>query len=108
MSSIWEEFIDNLKDDSGKLAKNELKGLIKSAKDDSEEFLKEQGKKMERYLGQLANGEITKDQLEGYVLNIKDITEMKALQMSVAAKARAQRLATGITNLIVDGLLKLV
>ena len=33
---------------------------------------------------------------------------MQALKMSVAAKAKAQYVVTSITNLIMDGLLKLV
>jgi len=103
-----EDFIDNLKDSAGKLAKDELKTLIKTAKNDSEDFIRRQGEKMEMYLIQLAEGEITKEQFEGYVLDIKDLTEMKALQMSVAAKVRAQSLAQGITNLVIDGLLKLI
>jgi len=108
MGSIWEDFIDNLKDDAGKLAKNELKDLVKTAKGDSEEFIKEQGYKLELYLSQLAAGQVTKEQFEGYVLDIKDLTEMKALQLSVAAKARAQRIVNGIPNLIIDGLISLI
>lgn len=33
---------------------------------------------------------------------------MKALEMSVEAKARAQRLVNGIINLIIDGLISLL
>jgi hypothetical protein len=108
MGSNWESYIDNLKDNAGKLAKDELKGLIKTAKGDSEEFIKRQGEKMELYLSQLAAGQITKAQFEGYVIDIKDLTEMQALKMAVAAKARAQSLATGITNLVLDGLIAII
>ena len=108
MGSKWEDFIDNLRDEAGKLAKDELKDLIKTAKDESEDFIKEQGQKLEIYLTQLASGQITKNQFEGYVLDIKELTEMKALQMSVAAKASAQRMVNGITDLIIDGLLMLI
>ena len=108
MSSKWEDFIDNLKDDAGTLAKKELKDFINSSKTDSEAFVQRQGQKLELYLKQLADGSITKEQFEGYVLDIKDLTEMQALKMSVAAKAKAQYVVTSITNLIMDGLLKLV
>jgi len=107
MSSKWEEFIDNLKDSTGKLAKEELKTLIKTAKSDSEDFIRRQAEKIELYLIQLAEGEITKDQFEGYIQDIRDLTEMKALQMSVAAKVRAQNLAQGITNFVIHGLFKI-
>lgn len=92
----------------GTLAKDELKNLVKNAKADSEDFIKRQGAKLERYLNQLAAGQITKDQFEGYVRDIRDLTEMQALKMSVAGKASAQRLANGISNLIIDGLLALI
>lgn len=106
--SVWEDFINNLKDEAGKLAKDELKDLINTAKTDSEDFIKRQGVKLERYLSQLAKDEITKDQFEGYVIDIRDLTEMQALKMRVVAKAHAQRLANGIENLIIDGLLGLI
>lgn len=108
MSPKWQDFIDNLKDDAGKLAKDELKDLIMTAKDNSEGFIKRQGEKLELYLNQLATEQITKEQFEGYVRDIKDLTEMQALKMSVSAKASAQRLVNGIINLIIDGLLSLI
>ena len=106
--SVWEDFIDKLQDPMGKLDKDELKSLVNSAKTDSEEFIKMQGEKLKLYLNQLATGEITKDQFAGCILDIKALTEMQALKMSVEAKAKAQRLAKGITDLIIDRLLSLL
>ena len=108
MSSIWEDFVDSLKDDAGQLAKQEFKDFINTSKKDTQNFLKRQGHKLELYLEQLADCKITKKQFEGYVMDIKDLTEMHALKMSVAAKARAQRFVTGLVNLVFDGLLKLI
>ncbi len=108
MSSIWEDFIDNIKDETGKLAKDELKDLVKNAKDDSTEFIKEQGEKLERYITQLAKSEINKGQFEGYVLDLADLTEMEANKRTVAAKASAQRLVEGVKNIIIDNLLSLI
>lgn len=108
MPGNWEDFINGLKDEAGALAKNELVDLIKGAKSDSEDFIKRQGVKIERYIGQLADGEIDSKEFEGYMLDIRDLTEIHALKLSVAAKARAQRLAKGITDLVIDGLMKLI
>jgi len=108
MSSIWERFIDSIRDDAGQLAKEELKLLIRDAVSDSDRFLQEQGRKMERYLTQLASDEITKEQFEGYMEDLRILTQMQARKMKVAAKARAQRLAQGIVDLVIDGLLVLV
>jgi len=60
------------------------------------------------YLNQLADGSITKEQFEGYVTDIKDLTKMQSLKMSVAGKASAQRLLKGITKLVIDGLLAMI
>jgi hypothetical protein len=63
---------------------------------------------LDRYLNQLALSQMTKEQFEGYMRDIQDLTEMQALKMSVAAKARAQRLVQGVTDLIINGLLALI
>ena len=108
MAKKWESFIDSLKDETGLLAKTELKALISGAKTDSDEFIKKQGIKLERYLNQLASGKITEEQFQGYMEDIRDLTEMQSLKMRVSAKASAQRLVTGIEDLIINGLMRLL
>lgn len=46
--------------------------------------------------------------LEGYILDIKDLTRIQSQKMRVRAKARDQRLVKGIKKLIIDGLIKLI
>jgi len=104
----WKKFINELKDEAGTLAKDELIDLIDSAKNDSEIFIKRQGEKIEKYLKQLANGQISKANFESYIIDIKNLIELHAYKLSVAAKARVQRLADGITDLILDKLISLV
>jgi hypothetical protein len=108
MPAPWITFLDELKDEAGSLAKEELKGLVTSALGDSDDFVRKQAIKTERYLNQLATGEITKKQFEGYMKDIEDLTRMQALKLVVEVKARAQRLADGIQNLILDKMLKLL
>jgi hypothetical protein len=108
MGRNWQDFISGLKDNSGKLAKDELKSLITWAVNEDVDFIKKQGEDLERYLTQLANGQITKQQFDGYIRDMKRLARMEALQGSVAAKAAAQRLADGIQSLIIDGLLALI
>jgi hypothetical protein len=105
MSSKWEDFIDNLGNESAALLKDELRTLITTAKDDSQAFIQRQGEKLELYLNQLAEGSITKEQFEGYITDIKDLTRMQSLKMSVAGKASAQRIVKGITKLVINGLM---
>jgi len=108
LGSGWHRFIDDLRDTGGQLASEELKGLVAGAKGDSDEFIRRQGEKLELYLDQLAQGMMTKAQFEGYVLDIRDLTEMQSLKMSVSARARAQNFAKGITALVINGLLTLI
>jgi hypothetical protein len=108
MGSKWEDFLKDILDDSGQLLKDEVRILLDEAKNDSEVFLRRQGKKIEKYLNQLVAGKITKAQFAGYMKDIKALTEMHALQLSVAARARAQRIVLGITELIINRLLALI
>ena len=108
MSANWEDFVSNLKDGAGSLLRMELSDLITNAKGDSDAFIKRQGEKLELYLNQLANGQITKEQFQGYVCDIRDLTEMHALKMSVAGKASAQRLVDGVIKLVINGLIAMV
>ncbi|MBI3811105.1 MAG: hypothetical protein HY283_02710 [Nitrospirae bacterium] len=108
MPEKWESFVDHLKDTNGVLAKGELKTLVSLAKIDSDEFVKKQGVKLERYLNQLALGEITPEEFKGYVADLQTLTGIQSLKMQVAAKASAQRLCKGIEDIILNGLMRLL
>ncbi len=108
MAAPWEKFVDDLIAGGKKLAKGELTELVSSSKADANAFVHRQGEKLERYLNQLAAGEITRADFEVLVKDLKDLTELEALKMQVAAKASAQRLAAGIGDLVLNGLLKLI
>jgi hypothetical protein len=108
MANLWEDFIDAVVDDAGVLIKDEVNDLLNSAREDSEEFLRRQGEKIENYLNQLVEKKISKEQFEAYLIDIKDLTEMHALKLSVAGRARAQRLADGITDILIGRLLALI
>lgn len=108
MPQTWEGFVDNLKDTAGGLAKTELKNFVAQTKADSDQFIKKQGVKLERYLNQLALGEITPEQFKGYIEDIRDLTRAQSLKMQVAARASAQRVCKGIEDLILNGLMRLL
>lgn len=104
----WEEWLDGLRSEAATILKGEIKNLLDFAQNDLEEFIKEQGKKIEKYLNQLADGKITKEQFKSYITDIKALVEMKKLQFAVAAKASAQRLVEGIADLLMNSLLALI
>ncbi len=104
----WHDFIDRLKDDGGTLAKEELKELVASAKSDGNDFIQRQGKKMERYLEQLAAGSIKAREFEGYMKDLVALTMMESAALAQAAQTRAHRLAMGTANLILKALVALL
>lgn len=101
-------WIDNLKDDLGKLAKDELKVFIKDSTSDSNEFVHEQAMAMKKNLELLMSENITKDQFDSNLADLEDLVKMQALKESVQAKVRIQRFTDGITKLIRKGLLNII
>jgi hypothetical protein len=90
----------------GILFTEELEDFIDSDKKDSEAFIKKQGEKLELYVVHSAEGKITKREFKGYVIDIKDLTRLRARKMSVRAKTMVLRLVKNIQRLILDRLLK--
>lgn len=102
------DYIDGLQDKAGALAKEELKALISSAKNDKSEFVRLQAANVERWTEQLAAGEITPMGYKKLVSKMDVLTKLEEIKPEVAAKASVQRLADGIQKHIIDGLCKLL
>lgn len=86
-SHLWpkDDVARSMYDFASELWRKRHVGLVK----DTEEFIRNQAQKVQRYLNELALGKITKQQFEGYMVDIADLTRRNALKMEVAAKARA-------------------
>ncbi len=106
--SKFTDFIDGLQDKAGTLAKEELKALVNTAKNDKSEFVRQQAENIERWTEQLAAGEITPMGYKRLVSKMDVLTKLEEIKLEVAAKASAQRLADGIQKHILDGLCKLL
>jgi hypothetical protein len=106
--SKFTDFIDGLVDDSKKLAKDELKTLVATAKKDKSDFVRLQAENLERWTVMLAQKDLT---AAGYKLLVKKmevLTQLEVIKLKVQAKASAQRFAQGITDLVVKGLFALI
>ncbi len=101
-------YIDGLQDKAGTLAKEELKTLISTAKNDKSEFVRLQAENIERWTEQLAAGEITPAGYKKLVSKMDVLTKLEEIKLEVAAKASAQRLADGIQKYVIEGLCKLL
>lgn len=106
--ATWKDFVDNLRDTGGTLAKDELKDLVASARSDGDAFVQAQGAKLERYLAQLAAGALTVKEFELYTKDLVTLTMMESAAMAQEAQTRAHRLAMKIADLVLRGLLALL
>jgi hypothetical protein len=106
--SKFTNFIDGLKDDAGKLAKGELKTLVKDAKKDASNFVRLQATNLQNWTVMLADGELTAKGYKMLVKKMEVMTQLETIRLKVKALAAAQRLAGGIQDLVVNGLFKLI
>jgi len=106
--SKFTDFIDGLVDDSKKLAKDELKSLVASAKKDKSDFIRLQAENLERFTVMLGDKELTPKGYKLLVRKLEVLNELEAIKLSVEAKASAQRLASGIEDLVVKALFALI
>jgi hypothetical protein len=106
--SKFTDYIDGFKDETSTLAKDELKELIRSAKKDKSEFVRLQAVNIEHWTTMLAAGQLTPAGFKRLVTKMDVLTDLETIELDVAAKASAQRLADGIQKHIIDGLCKLL
>ena len=107
MSSI-SEFLDALLDESVDFARDELKELVKEAKNDNRVFIKHIGDLTEEFIKLRALGQLTNDEFKELMEDVVDLNKMQFHKLSVQAKARAERIANGIRDLVIDSLLSLI
>ncbi len=106
--SKFTDYIDGLQDKAGTLAKEELKALISSARNDKSEFVRQQAENIVRLTEMLAAGELTPKGFEKQVAKMDVLTKLEEIKLEVAAKASAQRLAEGVKKYVIEWLCKLI
>lgn len=106
--SKFTNFIDSIKDESGKLAKNELKKLVSTAKKDPSDFVRLQAENIERWTVMLYEEELTVAGYKKLVKKMEVLTQLEKIKLKVTAKASAQRLSEGIKELFVKQLFTLL
>jgi len=106
--SNFTDYIDGFADKTSTLAKEELKALIISAKNDKSEFVRMQAENVEHWTEMLAAGELTPAGFKKMVSKMDVLTKLETIKLEVAAKVSAQRLAEGIQKHVIDGLCKLL
>lgn len=106
--SKFTDFIDGIVDESGKLAKKELKQLISSSKKDKSDFVRLQAENFERWSIMLMEGDLTVKGYKKLIKKMEVLTQLEVIKLSVGAKSRAQHLAEGIKDIVVKGVFALI
>jgi hypothetical protein len=106
--SKFTDFIDSIKDQSEILAKDELKNLVATAKKDTSDFVRLQAENLERWTVMLAEEDLTPAGFKKLVKKMEVLSQLESIRLETAAKASAQRLAQGISDLVVNQLFKLI
>jgi hypothetical protein len=102
------EFIDSLVKDGKVFAKDELKSLLKDAGEDNRLFIRHMGELTEEFIKLRALNQINNDEFSELMGNVVDLNKMQFQKLSVAAKARAQKIANGLTDLVLNSLMALI
>lgn len=106
--SKFTDFIDTIKDQAEILAKDELKNLVTTAKKDTSDFVRLQAENLERWMVMLAEKDLTPDGFKKLVKKMEVLSQLENIRLETAAKVSAQRLAQGISDLVVNQLFKLI
>ena len=106
--SKFTDFIDSILDESSKLSKEELKQLISSSKKNESDFVRLQAENFERWTVMLAEGDLTAEGYKKLVKKMEVLTQLEVIKLKVKAKASAQRLASGIQEIVIKGLFALI
>jgi hypothetical protein len=106
--SKFTDFVDSVKDQAGILAKDELKNLVATAKKDTSDFVRLQAENLERWTVMLAEEDLTPEGFKKLVKKMEVLSQLENIRLETAAEASAQRLAQGISDLVVNQLFKLI
>jgi DNA-binding protein H-NS len=108
MSQELDQYLASITDESKKMAIEEFKALLKSAKSDQEQLAKETAKKIEKWLEMRIKGELDNDELES-LLNSRRRTIRQSLNtLQIQSRDRVQKVSLGLLNIVGDMLINKV
>lgn len=107
MSSI-SEYLEVLVKDGKEFAKDELKDLLKEAKDDNRLFIRHMGELTEEFIKLRALGKIDNEEFKELMEDVVDLGKMQYLKLSVQAKARTQKISNGLIDLVINSLISII
>lgn len=97
-----DEILDTLKGKALKEIKDEFAALLKLAKSDSTDFIKESAQNTARWLTMLGNGQLTGDEVNYLLKKQKKHAQIFANTESIAVRAKVQKLAYRLLDIAID------
>jgi hypothetical protein len=99
--AAFDQFIEALKTELVKFAKDSWKAYKASAVKDGMAFIEESKADLERWTKMLARGELTRDDFAWLMVGKKDLAELEALKQEGLAKVALDRFVNGLIDSIV-------
>lgn len=103
----FNDFLNALKDGLKQLVAQSLADYKDAAVQDGEAFLTKTRADLERWTGELAQGQVSKDDFEWLVRGKKDLGEMEALKQAGLTLVRLDQFRTSLINLVIGTASKL-
>jgi hypothetical protein len=95
------KLFDDLKDQLGSLAENELKEFAGKGKADALAFLEKSRAQLEEWFQKLADEEMDEDEFRELVETQKDLAKMEALRKTSAGQQKVESFRDATLNLII-------
>ena len=108
MDAKINDYLNSLKDGSFALCRGELLAFLDGFKSQTDEFVNQQKGTLEKLLLQLATQQITKQQFQDAIDDMKTELDAEITLNKVKTKASAQRISDGLTKLVINGLIKAI
>ncbi len=92
-------------DDALQFIKDELKDLLTTAKKDTDAVVKETGDKIADWLVLRASGKLSDGELEALLYSRDQLLRQYKNTLEIQARARVEKIAVGLVNLVLDKIL---
>ena len=94
--------LKTIEDQTKALAQQKIKNYSQQALADVKSTLQDSKDDLERWVGELARGEIDKDEFESLVQGQLDVAKMQALKQAGLAEVQIESFVNGVIDIVVN------
>lgn len=96
------EILDEIKDESLSLVKEEFKNNLIEAKMSTTNIVKKNAENIEKWLGLLAKGELDREEFEQLIASQKRKMEQYLNTLQIKGRARLEKITVGLMKIVLD------